>query len=83
LTSYNNTSADLYKRKIKKLVMENLDLIIFSIILVVLFILFGIGTIAEFNRMSNEPFDAEKDKGGIVSLKNFTGKILVGSNKKS
>ncbi len=63
--------------------MENLDLIIFSIILVVLFILFGIGTIAEFNRMSSEPYDKEKDKGGIVALKNFIGKILVGSDKKS
>jgi hypothetical protein len=56
--------------------MENLDMIIFSIILVVLFVLVGIGTLAEFNRMSNEPYDAEKDKGGILSLKKFIGKFL-------
>lgn len=62
--------------------MENLDLIIFSAILVVLFILFGIGTIAEFNRMSTEKFDKDKNKGGVMNLKNFIGKILIGSEKK-
>lgn len=62
--------------------MENLDLIIFSIILVVLFIIFGIGTLAEFSRMSNEPFEKDRNKGGVMNLKNFIGKILVGSEKK-
>ena len=62
--------------------MENLDIIIFSVILVVLFIIFGIGTIAEFGRMSNEPYDAAKDKGGVETLKNFIGKILLGSSDK-
>lgn len=61
--------------------MENLDLIIFSIILVVLFILFGIGTIAQFSRMSNEEFDKDKNKGGVVNLKNFIGKIFIGKEK--
>ncbi len=61
--------------------MENLDLIIFSAILVVLFILFGIGTIAQFNRMSKEEFDEDKNKGGVVTLKNFIGKIFIGSEK--
>ncbi len=56
--------------------MENLDLIIFSVVLVVLFILLAIGTLAEFGRMGNEPYDAEKDKGGILSLKKFFGKFL-------
>jgi hypothetical protein len=56
--------------------MENLDLIIFSGILVLLFILFGIGTLAEFSRMSNETFDAEKNKGGVETLKKFIGKFL-------
>ena len=62
--------------------MENLDLIIFTVILVVLFILFAIGTVSEFSRMANEPYDKEKDKGGIMTLKNFIGKILIGSEKK-
>jgi hypothetical protein len=61
--------------------MENLDLLIFSAILVVLFILFGIGTLVEFSRMNREKFDADKDKGGVVSLQNFIGKILMGSKK--
>jgi putative Ca2+/H+ antiporter (TMEM165/GDT1 family) len=56
--------------------MENLDLIIFSVILIVLFIIFGIATLIEFNRMSNEPFNAAKDKGGVETLKNFIGKFL-------
>lgn len=56
--------------------MENLDLIIFSVILVVLFIIFLIGTVAQFNRMSNESFDAAKNKGGVETLKNFLGKFL-------
>jgi hypothetical protein len=82
LASNNNFSAHLRKRKIKKLVMENLDLVIFSAILVVLFILFGIGTLAEFSKMNNEPFDKEKHKGGVMDLKNFIGKILIKSDKK-
>ncbi len=61
--------------------MENLDLIIFSAILVVLFILFGIGTIAQFSRMSKEEFDKDKNKGGVMTLKNFIGKIFVGPDK--
>jgi hypothetical protein len=61
--------------------MENLDLIIFSVILILLFILFAIGTLAEFSRMSKEKFDANKDKGGVVSLQKFIGKILMGSKK--
>lgn len=56
--------------------MENLDLIIFSVILVLLFILFAIGTIAEFSRMSNEPFDPKKNEGGVMTLKKFIGKFL-------
>jgi hypothetical protein len=62
--------------------MENLDLIICTIILVVLFVIFGIATLSEFGRMSNEPYDKDKDKGGVVTLKNFIGKIFIGSEKK-
>jgi hypothetical protein len=61
--------------------MENLDLIIFSAILVGLFILFGIGTIAQFIRMSKEEFDKDKNKGGVITLKNFIGKIFIGKEK--
>jgi hypothetical protein len=82
LATNNNSSPHLYKCEIKKLVMENLDLIIFTIVLVLLFILFAIGTIAEFGRMAGEPYDKDKDKGGVMKLKNFIGKILVGEDKK-
>jgi amino acid transporter len=61
--------------------MENLDLIIFSAILILLFILFAIGTLAEFSRMSKEKFDENKDKGGVISLQKFIGKILMGPQK--
>jgi hypothetical protein len=55
---------------------ENLDFIIFTGVLVVLFIIFGISTIAEFNRMDTETFDSQKNKGGVENLKNFIGKIF-------
>jgi hypothetical protein len=76
MATNNNFSTYLYQYQTKKVIMENLDLIIFSVILVILFILFIIGTLIEFNRMGNEPYDAKKDKGGVVSLKNFIGKFL-------
>jgi hypothetical protein len=83
MATHNNIGTHIHEFKIKKIVMENLDLIIFTIVLVVLFVLVGIGTIAEFNRMGKEPYDENKDKGGIMTLKNFIGKILIGSDKKS
>jgi hypothetical protein len=61
--------------------MENLDLIIFTIVLILLFSAVAIGTIAEFNRMGKELYDEKKDQGGIVSLKNFIGRIMMGSKK--
>jgi hypothetical protein len=82
MATYNNIGTYICKRKIKKIVMENLDLIIFTIILVVLFIIFGIATLAEFSRMSNDKFDKDKDKGGVMNLKNFIGKILMGDSNK-
>ncbi len=76
MAANNNFSTYLYQCQTKKVIMENLDLIIFSVILIILFVLFIIGTLIEFNRMSNEPYDAEKDKGGVLSLKNFIAKFL-------
>jgi hypothetical protein len=76
VATYNYFGTYLYEYKNKKVMKENLDFIIFSGILVVLFILFGISTVAEFNRMSTENFDSKKNKGGVESLKNFVGKIF-------
>lgn len=56
--------------------MENIGIIIMSGILVILFVLFGIGTIAEFSRMSDEPYDSTENKGGVLALKKFFDKIL-------
>lgn len=56
--------------------MENFDMIIFSVILVLLFVVFLIGTIAQFSRMSNENFNAETEKGGVETLKNFFGRFM-------
>lgn len=64
--------------------MENLDFVIFTAILIVLFVAFAIGaigTLSEFDRMGKETYDPKDDKGGIVALKNFIGKILLGSSK--
>jgi preprotein translocase subunit SecY len=63
--------------------MKNLDLIIFTIVLVILFGFFFVATIAEFNKMANESYDKSKDNvGGVKALKNFIGGILIGSEKK-
>jgi preprotein translocase subunit SecY len=62
--------------------MKNLDLIIFTVVLVILFTFFLIATVAEFNKMANESYDKSKDDvGGVKALKNFIGKIMIGSDK--
>jgi hypothetical protein len=55
--------------------MENLDIIIFTVILVILFTFFIILTLKEFNKMVNDPTDA-KEIGAVLSLKRFFDKIL-------
>ncbi len=57
--------------------MENLDLIIFSIILVILFILFAIGTLAEFSKMSSTKFKPDEKKGGAAWLAKVLGEFLM------
>jgi hypothetical protein len=61
--------------------MQNLDLIIFTTILIILFIIFVIATLAEFSRMNSGKHDEENDKGGVIRLQNFLGKILMGNKK--
>lgn len=55
--------------------MGNVTIIILTVVLVVLFLFFLIGSAAEFKRMGNEKYDPN-DKGGVVSLKEFLGKFL-------
>lgn len=56
--------------------MENLDLIIFTAVLVVLFILFGIATYQQFVRMEKQAFNSTSEKGGAESFLNFFSKMF-------
>jgi hypothetical protein len=56
--------------------MEDLDIIIFTSILIVLFILFAIGTYIQFVRMENSRFDSNKEKGGVDTFIRFLSKIF-------
>lgn len=55
--------------------MENLDIIIFTVVLLILFTVFIILTLKEFGKMVNDPTDA-KEIGGVLTLKKFFDKIL-------
>lgn len=56
--------------------MEDLDIIIFTSVLIVLFILFAIGTYIQFVRMENDRFDSKTEKGGIDMFIKFLSRIL-------
>jgi hypothetical protein len=56
--------------------MENLDIIIFTLIIIVLFTIFGIGTFLEFKKMSNENTPEGGKRGGAASFLDFLGKIF-------
>ena len=53
---------NLHKHKKESIsVMDNLDLIIFSVIISVAFISFIVMTIREFNKMSKNPYQSRKN----------------------
>ncbi len=56
--------------------MENLDLIIFTSVLVFLFILFGVATYKQFTRMENQTFSSTSEKGGAESFLKFLSKMF-------
>lgn len=56
--------------------MENLDLLIFTSVLVILFILFGIATYRQFTRMENEEFNSVTEQGGAESFLKFLSKLF-------
>lgn len=56
--------------------MEDLDIIIFTSVLIVLFIFFAIGTYMQFVRMEKSTFDSKTEKGGIDSFIRFLSKIF-------
>lgn len=56
--------------------MEDLDIIIFTGVLIVLFILFAIGTYIQFVRMENNRFDSKTEKGGVDTFIKFLSKIF-------
>lgn len=56
--------------------MENIDLIIFTSVLVVLFILFGIATYMQFVRMEKQEFNSSTEKGGAENFLKFLSKLF-------
>ena len=56
--------------------MENLDLIIFTSVLVILFILFGVATYRQFTRMENQQFNSTSEKGGAENFLKFLSKLF-------
>ncbi len=58
--------------------MENLDILIFTIILVLAFIAFGIATFREFNKMGANKYDEKQPDGGAKSFLGYLGKVFTG-----
>lgn len=56
--------------------MENIDVIIFTSILLILFILFGIATYRQFTRMENQDFNSATEKGGAENFLKFISQMF-------
>lgn len=56
--------------------MENLDLLIFTSVLVILFILFGVATYRQFTRMGNQEFNSATEQGGAENFLKFLSKLF-------
>ena len=56
--------------------MENLDIIIFTLIIIVLFAIFGSGTFLEFKKMSEENTQKGEKRGGAAIFLDFLGQIF-------
>lgn len=57
--------------------MENLDLILLTFLLVVLFIAFLISSYREFTGMSKNEFKSDEKRGGAAVFVNFFSKIFT------
>jgi hypothetical protein len=58
--------------------MENLDIIIFTAILIVSFIILIIGTFMEFQKMNTTTYNPNEKSGGAKSFLNFIARIFTG-----
>jgi hypothetical protein len=58
--------------------MENLDIIIFTAILIVSFIILIIGTFMEFQKMNTTVYNPNEKSGGAKSFLNFIARIFTG-----
>ncbi len=57
--------------------MQNIDLIFYTVVLTVLFILFGIGTYHEFKTMNKEGFDENGEVGGAQTFLQTVSSIFT------
>ncbi len=62
--------------------MENIDLILFTAVLVILFIFFGAGTYLEFKQMNKEGFNTDGEVGGAETFLKTVGQIFSMSRYK-
>jgi hypothetical protein len=58
--------------------MENLDIIIFTVILIVSFFILVIGTFMEFQKMNTTTYNPNEKSGGAKSFMNFIARIFTG-----
>lgn len=58
--------------------MENLDLLIFTVVLVLSFVAFGIATFREFNKMGSQTYNEKQPDGGAKSFLSYLGKVFTG-----
>jgi hypothetical protein len=58
--------------------MENLDIIIFTVILVISFLILVIGTFVEFDKMNNTKYNPNEKSGGAKRFMSFIARIFTG-----
>lgn len=58
--------------------MENLDILIFTIILVLSFVAFGIATFREFSKMGTDKYNEKQTDGGAKSFLSYLEKVFTG-----
>lgn len=57
--------------------MENTDIIVLTSVIVVLFLVFIIATVREFNIMSNTKFSGKEEGGPRAEMVRFIGKLFT------
>ncbi len=57
--------------------MENTDIIVLTSVVVVLFLVFIIATVREFNTMSNTKFVEKKEGGPMAEMMGYIGKLFT------